>query len=127
MKTPTNSDLNIMSEHRSCLSDRTTPIRLLPLSDSLLWDIYKAALSIRERECIPVAGPSIDRRAFQYTSYVSRMHVFGPLSVSAVHKSNWALDVFAVKLNSARGNGFFQLPRDSIANKNHANFRPEIL
>ena len=61
---------HIMSEHRSCLSDRATPIHWLPSDDSLLWDIYKAALSFRERECIPVAGPSIDRRAFQYTSYV---------------------------------------------------------
>ena len=56
---------HIMSEHRSCLLDRATPIHWLPSDHSLISDIYKAALSFRERECIPVAGPSIDRRAFQ--------------------------------------------------------------
>ena len=61
---------HIMSEHRSCLFDRAKPIHWLVPDDSLLWDIYKAALSFRERECVPVAGPSIGRRAFQHTSYV---------------------------------------------------------
>ena len=61
---------HIMSEHRSCILARAKSITWLPVDSSLLWDIYKGALSFREREGIPAAGPSVDRRAFQYTSYV---------------------------------------------------------
>ena len=31
------------------------------------WDVYKQALAVKERECIPVTGVSVDREAFEYT------------------------------------------------------------
>ena len=34
------------------------------------WDLYKAALSVQERQTIPVAGVSVDRRVFEYTYHV---------------------------------------------------------
>ena len=30
------------------------------------WDIYKEALAVQERSSIPVAGPSVERRVFEY-------------------------------------------------------------
>ena len=37
---------------------------------SYQWDLYKAALSAQERNSVPVAGPSIDRRVCEYTADV---------------------------------------------------------
>ena len=34
------------------------------------WDVYKEALSVKERGTIPIIGPSVDRRACEYTSHV---------------------------------------------------------
>ena len=34
------------------------------------WDIYKEALAVQERCSIPVAGPSVERRVFEYMAHV---------------------------------------------------------
>ena len=34
------------------------------------WDVYREALSVKERSTIPVIGPSVDRRACEYTAHV---------------------------------------------------------
>ena len=38
--------------------------------DQDYWDLYKQALAMKERQCIPVTGVSVDRRAFEYTLQV---------------------------------------------------------
>ena len=38
--------------------------------DEDYWDLYKQALAMKERQCIPVTGVSVDRRAFEYTLQV---------------------------------------------------------
>ena len=36
--------------------------------EELVWDVYKEALSIKERQKMPTVGPAIDRRAFEHTT-----------------------------------------------------------
>ena len=36
----------------------------------LMWDLYKGALSARERRSIPVVGFSVERRALEYTAHI---------------------------------------------------------
>ena len=51
---------------------RTLALSLMPECDvsGHVWDLYKEALSVRERAAVPYAGVWNDRRCFQYTSYV---------------------------------------------------------
>jgi hypothetical protein len=39
-------------------------------ANELLYDVYLQALAVREREGIPVHGPSIQRRIIEYTQQV---------------------------------------------------------
>ena len=32
-----------------------------------IWDVYKQALAVQERQTVPAVGAAIDRRAFEYT------------------------------------------------------------
>ncbi len=34
-------------------------------SADLVWDVYKEALSVQERQVVPCVGASIDRRSFE--------------------------------------------------------------
>ena len=34
--------------------------------DDRLWNVYKEAIAIRERDAFPIIGTPIDRRAFEY-------------------------------------------------------------
>ena len=61
---------HIMSTHKSSIESFLQEVTWLAVDKDLLWDVYKAGISYKERIGIPVSGPSIDRRAFQYTSYV---------------------------------------------------------
>ena len=35
-------------------------------TERVLWDVYKEAISVIERRCIPIVGPSADRRATEH-------------------------------------------------------------
>ena len=61
---------HIYAQHQDVLfSLSASASEFLPHKD-YIWDIYKAGLSVKERESIPIVGPAVDRRAFQRTSYV---------------------------------------------------------
>ena len=63
---------HILGVHRAAITQLIQPIfesGNLSFSQQI-WDIYKEALSVRERMTIPIAGPSVDRRVFQSTRYV---------------------------------------------------------
>ena len=37
------------------------------VEEEYIWDVYKAALAVQERQGIPAAGPAIERRDFEQT------------------------------------------------------------
>ena len=40
------------------------------VDEDKLWDVYKQALAVRERQNIPMVGAAVDRRAFEHTIQV---------------------------------------------------------
>ena len=65
---------HILEVHSSEITNLIQPIFENSSFALHIWDIYKEALGVRERMTTPIAGPSVDRRVFQYTSYVYNDH-----------------------------------------------------
>lgn len=65
---------HILAVHSAEIIKLTKPIFESSSLALHIWDIYKQALGVRERMTTPIAGPSVDRRVFQYTSYVYNDH-----------------------------------------------------
>ena len=65
---------HILGVHRAAITQLIQPIFASGSFSQHIWDIYKEALSVKERMTTPIAGPSVDRRVFQYTSYVYNDH-----------------------------------------------------
>ena len=79
-----------------------------------IWDIYKEALGVKERLTTPIAGPSVDRRVFQYTSYVYNNHRIRSLICFACAQIK--LDTGRIRSDIAFCSGawFFALPPGSL-------------
>ena len=61
---------HVLAEHRGELLEDAASLEDYRSAGDILWDLYKAALSIKERQQIPIVGPSVDHRAFEHTSHV---------------------------------------------------------
>ena len=51
-----------LSAHGSMLTRAAEKILGVRAAESSTWDLYKEALSVRERLHVPITGPSVERR-----------------------------------------------------------------
>ena len=54
-------EAHINREHKSVIQN------VALVEDDFVWDVYKEALAVQERQRVPVVGAAVDRRAFQTT------------------------------------------------------------
>ncbi len=81
--------------------------------------LYKAALSAQERCSIPVAGASVDRRAFEYTGHVYNDECIRSLVCFACAQVKVDTGRIRSAIEFRSGRWLFSLPRGSLV-KNFA-------
>ena len=85
--------------------------------DEDYWDLYKQALAIKERQCIPVTGVSVDRRAFEYTLQVYNDETIRSLICCACARIRVDTGGPRSDIEFKRGGWLLSLPKGSL-NKN---------
>ena len=78
------------------------------------WGLYKAALSIKERQQIPIVGPSVDRRAFEHTSHVYNDDRIRSLICFACAQVKLDTGRIRSAIEFRSGTWFFSLPKGSL-------------
>ena len=61
---------HVWSMHANVIESMGDSVFKKAATVSQIWDVYKLALSVKEQNGIPIAGPSVDRRVFQYISQI---------------------------------------------------------
>ena len=61
---------HILAEHRRGILEVLLPTLPEHGTDEVVWDVYKQALAVQERQGFPLAHVAVDRRAFEYTMRV---------------------------------------------------------
>ena len=82
------------------------------------WDVYKQALAIQERRCIPATGVSIDRRVFEYTLQIYNDKTIRSLICSACARVRLDTGGPRSDIEFKKGACLLSLPRCSL----HKNF-----
>ena len=82
--------------------------------NELLYDVYLQALAVREREGIPVHGPSIQRRIIEYTQQVYNDSMIRALVCCLCARIRVDTGRHNSDINFVHGGWFLQLPRGSF-------------
>ena len=61
---------HVLRQHATPLATILRDTLKTSYDETLTWDVYKLALSIKEQGNVPIAGPSLDRRSFEHTVQV---------------------------------------------------------
>ena len=62
--------VHVLQCHGDHLAQLLDAAQLRGDDTDLIWHTYNAAVAAKEREDVPVTGPSVDRRSMEYTQQV---------------------------------------------------------
>ena len=60
----------MLNEHTEQILEDARSLEQVESIMPLRWDLYKEAIAVKERQIVPVVGPSVDRRAFDRLAHV---------------------------------------------------------
>ena len=103
---------HVLDHHREELH------RAIEDTEADAWDVYKQALAIQERRCIPATGVSIDRRVFEYTLQIYNDKTVRSLICCACARIRLDTGGPRSDIEFKKGAWLFSLPKGSL----HKNF-----
>ena len=103
---------HVLDHHREELH------RAIEDTEADAWDVYKQALAIQERRCIPATGVSIDRRVFEYTLQIYNDKTVRSLICCACARIRLDTGGPRSDIEFKKGAWLFSLPEGSL----HKNF-----
>ena len=105
---------HVLAEHRGELLEDAAGLEGCQNAGDISWGLYKAALSIKERQQIPIVGPSVDRRAFEHTSHVYNDDRIRSLICFACAQVKLDTGRIRSAIEFRSGTWFFSLPKGSL-------------
>ena len=108
---------HVITTHGATICGVTAPYIEKNRMEELMWDLYKEALSVQERQQIPSVGYSVERRTFKYATHVYNDNRIRSLICFACAQIKVDTGRIRSAIEYRSGRWLFSLPKGSLTKK----------